>query len=119
MADGIRECASSVGRKHGDNSLMALLSLFRVCGKGNSANWRALVVTLTGRLVSALRLERHQIAEMKHLMAHLKYRCSPEPGWSEGKDGARDDFFADKSGGRRLNLFELVRQTNLHFRRMT
>ena len=94
----VREAGLSCARKNGKSGLIAALLLAYLVGPLHSANWRAVVVSLTGALAAELRTAIVQTAEVSGLPV-VGYR-SPLPGYVLGKDGARVDILAsDKATG--------------------
>ena len=101
MAPGIREAALSCGRKNGKSGIIAALLLAHMCGPLHREQWRAVVVSETGRLAQELRGAIEQTAEISGLTVRT-YR-SPLPGSVHGPGGTRVDILAsDRSTGHAL-----------------
>ena len=101
LAPGIREAALSCGRKNGKSGLIAALILAHMVGPLHTAEWRAIVVSLTGSLAAELRMAIEKTAAISGLSLST-YR-SPLPGHIIGPNGTRCDILAsDKSTGHSL-----------------
>ena len=69
------------------------------------ANWRAAVVSLTGKLATELREAIRLIAEASGLANQIEVRTSPVPGYILGQDGTRVDILAaDKPSGHAIGI---------------
>ena len=100
LRPGIREAGLSVARKNGKSGLIAALLLAHLAGPLNRANWRGIVVSLTGFLASELRNAIEETAAISGLAELLTVKRSPSPGSIEGADGARLTILAsDKATG--------------------
>lgn len=90
----------SCARKNGKSGLIALVLAAYLVGPLNRPLWRALVVSLTGRLAGELRDQVAEILIASDLGEQVKVVRSPAPGRIEGLNGARVDFLAsDRSSG--------------------
>ena len=98
MKPGIREAGLSVARKNGKSGLIALLLLCHLVGPLRSTGWRALVVSLTGRLAMELWQAMQAICHYNGLPAEFKR--TPQPGIAIGLNDTRVDFLAaDRATG--------------------
>ena len=98
LGPGVREAGLSVSRKNGKSGLVAALVLCYLLGPLNQAEWRGLVVSLTGQLAAELRDAITATAEASGLF--LTVKRSPPPGEITGLNGARLTCLAsDKATG--------------------
>ena len=67
FAPGVKEAALSIAGRNGKSFLIGVVLLAHLCGPLTRANWRAAVVSLTGKLASELREAVRQIAEASGL----------------------------------------------------
>jgi len=90
----------SCARKNGKSGLIAALLLAHLAPEGplRSANWRALVVSETGRLAAELRRQVQEIAQASGI-DHVEVRAYPTPGQIIGLSGTCDILAADKATG--------------------
>ena len=99
MGDGIREAALSCARKNGKSGMVAMLVLAHLCGPLFREDWRAVVVSLTGRLAAELRDAIADTAEISGLEG-ITVNKTPTPGRILGPGKTRVDVLAsDKSSG--------------------
>ena len=104
LRDGVREAALCTPRKQGKSGLIAALCLYYLAGPGNVANWRAIIVSLTGALAKELRKQIGEISEASGLVGVHSYN-SPTPGRVVGLNGASlDCLAADKSSGHAVGV---------------
>lgn len=100
LGPGIREAGLSVARKNGKSGLIAALLLAYLVGPLRSANWRAVVTSLTAKLAAELRDAIEGTANVSGFEEAVTVRRSPSPGHILGPDGTRIDFLAaDKATG--------------------
>ena len=100
LAPGVREAALTCARKNGKSGKIAALCLCYLCGPLNTANWRAIVVSLTGALAAELRRQIGEIADASGLSELIQDYRSPTPGRIIGQNGAEITFLAsDKATG--------------------
>ena len=102
---GVKEAALSIARRNGKSFLIAVVLLAHLCGPMRRPNWRAAVVSLTGKLATELREAVRQIAEASGLADQIEVRTSPVPGYILGQEGTRVDILAaDKSSGHAIGI---------------
>ena len=102
---GVKEAALSIARRNGKSFLIAVVLLAHLCGPMRRPNWRAAVVSLTGKLATELREAVRQIADASGLAGQIEVRTSPVPGYILGRDGSRVDILAaDKSSGHAIGI---------------
>ena len=95
----------SIARRNGKSFLIAVVLLAHLCGPLLRANWRAAVVSLTGKLASELREAVRQIAEASGLADEIEVRASPVPGFILGQQGTRVDILAaDRPSGHAIGI---------------
>ena len=100
---GQREAALCCARKNGKSGLIAAAGLCFLCGPLNRANWRAVVVSLTGALAGELRRQIAEISIVSGLDGLIKDYRSPTPGRIVGQRGAEISFLAsDRATGNAL-----------------
>ena len=105
FAPGVKEAALSIARRNGKSFLIGVVLLAHLCGPLTRANWRAAVVSLTGKLASELREAVRQIAEASGLADEIEVRTSPIPGFILGQQGTRVDILAaDRSSGHAIGI---------------
>ncbi len=105
FAPGVKEAALSIARRNGKSFLIGVVLLAHLCGPLCRANWRAAVVSLTGKLASELRDAVRQIAEASGLADEIEVRTSPVPGHILGQQGTRVDILAaDRSSGHAIGI---------------
>ena len=98
LADGVQESGLSVARKNGKSGLVAALALAFLVGPLNRAEWRGIVVSLTGNLAGELRDAISSTAAASGLLVSVKK--APPPGEVLGLNGARLTILAsDKASG--------------------
>ena len=64
----------SIARRSGKGFLIAVVLLAHLCGPMRRANWRAAVVSLTGKLATELREAVRQIAEASELADQIEFK---------------------------------------------
>ena len=98
MGAGVRKAGWSMARKNGKSGAVAMLILAHLCGPLFREDWRAVVVSLTGRLAGELRDAISETAEISGL--ELTVNKTPTPGRIVGPGKTRVDVLAsDKSSG--------------------